>query len=312
MVTIFFIILSTILTITCIFLRLKTKALHRELEYISHRIDLISEKPEGMVLIPTEDDGVKKVAASVNRLLNIYYKTQAQHIKDINTMHQVMTNISHDLRTPLTVLSGYTQILLLRAQQLELKEEVIERLRKVDSKAEKLLVSIKEIFEMAKLESGDLIYHMETVDITALCRDIILEYYDILETRGFRVELNLLEEPAFAEVDEGFMKRILKNLIDNGINHGGDGKYLGLSIVRNKDEIEISIEDHGKGIDKKHMDKIFKRDFTTGKPGESSGLGLAISKEMLEEMEGRIRVESQPGALTVFTIILKEKKLEIS
>lgn len=301
------IIVSGSLMLMCIDMKRESIALEKELIYISNRIETIIKEPAGFILIPSQNQGVKKVAGSMNRLLEKYYRSQIEHNKALAAIQGVFTNISHDLRTPFTVLSGYTEILLLRAHELNLQREIIDKLKKIDTKAQELLSLIEKIFQMAKLESGDIIFDISSVDISALCRETLLEYYDILEKKDIEVSINIDDKPIYLETDVQAIKRILKNLIDNAIKHGGDGKYLGISLLQQQKEVIIEVEDHGKGIQKKDIEKIFNRRFTTGKWGESSGLGLTITKNMLMQMGNKIDVRSEPGIFTIFSVHFKSK-----
>ncbi|MFD3158827.1 sensor histidine kinase (plasmid) [Haloimpatiens sp. FM7330] len=104
------------------------------------------------------------------------------------------------------------------------------------------------------------------------------------------------------------MNRVLKNLLDNAVKYGSDGKYIGISVETFKNTVCIGIEDHGKGILEKHKENIFERMYTLedsrSKDYEGSGLGLAICKELVEHMNGKIELTSIPNKKTLFNIIL--------
>ena len=111
--------------------------------------------------------------------------------------------------------------------------------------------------------------------------------------------------PEYACADMEALKRILKNLIDNAIKHGSDGKYLALRVEKKSARVLIEVEDHGKGIPEKQQEQIFSRNYTTAQKSSGSGLGLTIARNLAQQMGSDIQVYSEPGVKTVFTVILK-------
>ena len=127
----------------------------------------------------------------------------------------------------------------------------------------------------------------------------------MLEESEYEVQINLPEKPIMVLIDKKAASRILKNLVDNAIKYGKDGKYFGISInsIANSDFIEVRIEDHGKGIPKDECNDIFRRSYRVEKNDKNvrgSGLGLAISQNLAVMMQGSITVESIQGEKTVF------------
>ena len=101
------------------------------------------------------------------------------------------------------------------------------------------------------------------------------------------------------------MQRILKNLIENAIRHGGDGKYISLRLTASNQKSIIEIEDHGNGMSPQQQKQIFARNYTTARKSSGSGLGLAISKHLAEQIGAELKVYSVQNERTIFTIILK-------
>ena len=295
------------LFLICISLERRYNRLKFEMNYISNRVEELVNNSGGYVLEPSENEETKKLAISINHLLEKYYLEAANYKKSYKSMQYLFTNISHDFRTPLTVLNGYTEILMLRSSEMNLHNDVLDMIRKINDKAQELVKSINEIFSMAKLKSGDVVLYCEKLDISALCREILLQYYDVLEKDNIRVYIKIGDKPLFANVDEDSMKRVIKNLIDNAVKYGKDGKYLGISLTEQESKIEIAVEDHGAGIKKYDIKNIFRRKYTSGK---GSGLGLSIVYNLVSQMGGTVEVKSEPGIRTVFYVYLK--KLEKS
>ena len=156
---------------------------------------------------------------------------------------------------------------------------------------------------MAKFQSKDMVFHIQKVNLTQVCHEIILEFYSILEKENFHVEVHIEDKPFYANVDEEAVKRILKNLIDNVIKYGNSGKFLKISLYEKDTHIFIEIEDHGIGISEKDKSHIFTRSYTTNR-AKGNGLGLTISQELANSMGGHISVVSIPQEKTVFIVKL--------
>lgn len=172
-------------------------------------------------------------------------------------------------------------------------------------KADNLITTINDYFTMSKITSGDLPLLLQKENISGLCRDTILDYYDLLEKQQFDVDIQIPDAPVFAYTDKDALQRILKNLIDNTVRHGGEGRYLALRLTSANGTCMIEIEDHGKGMSLQQQKQIFTRNYTTAAKSSGSGLGLAISQQLAAQMGARLQVHSIPNEQTVFSIIMK-------
>ena len=176
---------------------------------------------------------------------------------------------------------------------------------KIDRKADDLISTINDYFTMSKIASGDLPIKLKKENVSRLCQDTILDYYDLLEQKQFEVDIQIPDTPIFAYTDNEALQRILKNLIDNAIRHGGDGKYLSLRLTTSSGNSIIEIEDHGNGMLPQQQKQIFARNYTTARKSSGSGLGLAISKHLAEQIGAELEVYSIQNERTTFSIILK-------
>ena len=220
-------------------------------------------------------------------------------------MAQDLTNISHDIRTPLTVLKGNSEMLSNITNDPSMPENVHAMAAKIDRKADDLISTINDYFTMSKIASGDLPIKLKKENVSRLCQDTILDYYDLLEQKQFEVDIQIPDTPIFAYTDNEALQRILKNLIDNAIRHGGDGKYLFLRLTTSNGNSIIEIEDHGNGMSPQQQKQIFARNYTTTRKSSGSGLGLAISKRLAEQIGAELEVHSVQNEQTTFSIILK-------
>lgn len=299
-------IISVILFILLVMEKVHCNNVMKEINYLSNRLSKLKITSEnGFVLLPTEHAPVKELASAINELLQDFYRNRAEYERSKKTMAQVLTNISHDIRTPLTVIKGNSEILNSQTSKMDLPEKVRGMIGKIDEKADELIETINEYFTMSKLNSGDMPLKLQRENLSQICHDTILDYYDLLEQKHFEVELQINDSPVFANVDAEALKRILKNLMDNAVRHGSDGKYIALRLVQEKGKTVIEVEDHGKGISAQQQQQIFFRNFTTAPKSLGNGLGLAIAKNLVLQMDGDLQVMSIPNDKTVFSVILK-------
>ena len=297
---ILFVVLSFVMVFILIWQQIQHKKLVREIDYITSRLDTISVISEnGFVLIPTDNDSIKKLSAALNKLLQDFYTKKSQFEQSKQAMAKVLTNISHDIRTPLTVLKGNSEMLSNITNTYSASENVHAMAVKIDQKADDLISTINDYFTMSKITSGDFSIKMKKENISRICQDTILDYYDLLEQKQFEVNIQIPDTPIFAYTDNEALQRILKNLIDNAIRHGGDGKYISLRLITSNGKNIIEIEDRGDGISPQQQKQIFERNYTTARKTSGSGLGLSISKCLAEQIGADLEVYSVQNEQTL-------------
>ncbi|CCW04166.1 sensor histidine kinase [Bacillus sp. GeD10] len=245
---------------------------------------------------------------AINQLLDAKQKTNADHAKVEISMRKMLSNISHDLKTPLTVILGYTE--MLNKDKTMNKEEQQILLEKVHVKTLEVMELIHKFFDLAKLESGDKAIEMTKVNMNEVCREKILSFYDLVTSKGFHVHIDIPERNIYALGNVEVLGRVLNNLISNAITYGDDGKTLGMTLRDDETNVYIDVWDTGKGIDESHIDKVFERMYTLedsrNRLYQGSGLGLTITKRLVEAMDGKIHLSSKPYEKTIFTVALKK------
>lgn len=299
-----FFIISMILLVLYFKEHNKNKKIESDYKYINARLlDIINNSENNYILIPSDIKVVKETAKGINNLLEKFNDRQIDYNRNQKVILQIFTNISHDLRTPITVLKGYIEMLYLQSQKEDLPPAIHATIEKMQRNSQELVHSVNNLFNLAKIQSGDMVFHIQKVNLTQVCHEIILEFYTILEEEKFHVEVNIEDKPLYANVDIEAVGRILKSLIDNAIKYGNAGKFLGISLYKKDNHIYIEVEDHGAGISEKDKIHIFTRAYTADRK-KGNGLGLAISQELANSMGGSISVVSIPQEKTVFTIRL--------
>lgn len=276
--------------------------------YIHKKLkQIIDRKTDEKLLLHTDDANLKQTLIEINRLLEHNQKMVANYNKTEISMRKMLSNISHDLKTPLTVVLGYIEIMLNDPNRNQ--DETEELLQKVHAKAVEVLDLINKFFDLAKLESGDKNLPLKRVNINEVCQKNILNFYEVLTAKGFDVAIELPEDNLYALGNEEELNRILNNLLSNAIQYGGDGKVLGLTLRRDEQFVYIDVWDKGKGISELHKDLVFERMYTLedsrNKSYQGSGLGLTITKRLVEKMDGKIFLVSKPYEKTTFTVQLQ-------
>lgn len=222
-------------------------------------------------------------------------------------MKKMLANISHDLKTPLTVVLGYIEMLQLQGSASEGERQRL--LAGVHAKTLEVLKIIHTFFDLAKLEAGDTDYPITKINVCEISRKNILSFYDMVTSMGLNITITIPETPMYALGNEEALDRVLNNLLSNALAYGADGNVIGLTVRNDETTIYIDVWDCGKGIDEYHIDSVFERMYTLedsrNKSFQGSGLGLTITKRLVEMMDGSIQLSSIPYKKTIFTIALK-------
>ena len=218
------------------------RGIQAEIKRIDHKLEEISETDsDEKIMIFTDDPVLMGLGGQINRLLLERQKIKAAFKRKEISSKKMLANISHDIKTPLTVISGYLEI-------LRLNDPDDEMLKKVEAKTKQVMDLIDQFFTLAKIESGDTDINLCKISINEVCRENVLEFYDILMQKEFEVDLYIPETPIFVQGDKDALQRILYNLLSNVIRYGIDGKYLGVILRQDKNSVYIDVVDKGKGI----------------------------------------------------------------
>lgn len=280
------------------------RGIQAKLRQINEKLEQISETgSDEKVMIFTDNSVLMELGAQINRLLIDRQKIKADFKKSEISSKKMLANISHDIKTPLTVILGYLEI-------MRLNHADDEMLEKVEAKAKQVLDLMNQFFTLAKLESGDTNINLCKININEICRENVLEFYDILLQKEFKVDLFIPETTIFVQGDKDALQRILYNLLSNVIRYGMDGKYLGFFLRQDKSSVYIDVVDKGKGIEPEFVSKVFDRLYTMedsrNREIQGNGLGLTIAKNLAVQLGGDIYLSSEPNVKTTFTVKLKK------
>ena len=276
----------------------------RKLREIHQRLKaILDEDSGGRLMVFTDNKELMELAAQINRLLEKSAKVEADFCRSEISSRKMLSNISHDMKTPMTVIRGYLEIMRTKGTAEP------EMLEKAEQKAQALMELIDSFFSLAKLEAGDTDMTISRMDVCEICRESVLEFYEILTEADFQVEIGLPDEAVYAQGNREALQRILGNLISNVIRYGSEGMYLGVFLRSDERFIYVDVADKGKGIDSAFAQSVFERLFTMedsrSRSVQGNGLGLTIAKKLAEQMGGNLTLESDPSVRTVFTVSLK-------
>jgi len=278
-----------------------------DLKYSYTMINHILEQKSSEKLLRITDDPVMQLLlTAINSLLDSNQELTAHFTRTELVMRRMLANVSHDLKTPLTVVLGTIETIL---HDPNLDDGERERLLiLVHQKSEEIVNLINKFFDLAKLESGDKDFALTRVNMNTVCKNSILSFYDLIHSRNLEAAIEIPEALIYAYANEEALERILNNLMDNAIRYGADGKVIGITLRSDETYVYIDVWDQGKGINEKHHDLVFERMYTLedsrNKSFQGSGLGLTITKRLVEQLGGEINLHSKPYKKTVFTVQL--------
>ena len=209
-IILFLAVLSVVLFSVVLYQRfLFKRGIQAKLRQMNEKLEEISETgSDEKVMIFTENPVLMELGGQINRLLIERQKIKADFKREELSSKKMLSNISHDIKTPLTVILGYLEIMRLNYTEDEM-------LKKVEAKAKQVMNLINQFFTLAKLESGDTSITLSKININEACRENVLEFYDILSQKEVQVDLFIPETAIFVQGDKEALQRILNNLLSN-------------------------------------------------------------------------------------------------
>ena len=277
----------------------------KQIQNIADELErILDEDTDEKVMSFAEDQEMKHLLEQINRTLEDRQNANAGYRRSELNTKRMLSNISHDLKTPLTVIIGYLEMLLM---QETLEKDMV---KKVSHKANELKEQIDQFFTLAKLEAGDTVLTMSKINLNEFCRETIVDFYNILTEKEFEVNINIPEPPVFVYADREALGRILNNLISNAVRYGDAGHYLGLTLKKEDNFVFVEVIDHGKGIAHSEIPRVFDRLYTLedsrNREIQGNGLGLTIAKSLAEKINGTLTLKSIQNEETVFTLKLQQ------
>lgn len=303
-------ILMTIIAILMIIIVLLSK----KLNYISKTLDeVVKGNLNQRIRLQNHIKPIKGLTININKLIERLQKVFEKNKINEDSIKKMISNISHDLRTPLTSMLGYMELILNDSTLNEWEKR--QYIKIVYDKGNHLYNLMEEFFQVSKLESKDIILNIKQINISELVRQNVVAFFNEFKKLNMEAQINIPEKDIFAFGDEKAINRILNNLINNALKYGYEGTIIGINLRENSNYVFIDVWDNGAGIPKEEIDYIFDRLYTVEKSRKlnlkSSGLGLTIVKKLVEAQKGTISVKSNPFEKTEFTFTLNKNLVKI-
>lgn len=252
-------------------------------------------------------------------------KLNAKRLHDIDTMKlRLYTNISHEIRTPLTLILGPLEKLKNHAIP---ENDIDDHLNVMHRNANHLYRLINQLLDLRKIEFGSMKLNLKHGDLVSFIRGIVSSFSKFAEEKEIELKIQTVKEEIITNFDDDKLAKIINNLLSNAFKFTGKGGkiFINISLVFDKQEIgrikedsekrmiEISVKDSGIGISETNQEKIFNRFFQVDENSThaGTGIGLALTKELVLLHKGKINVSSKPGEGSIFTVLLPYDDIKI-
>ena len=279
---------------------LTVRRVKKQISEISDALEDIKNGNGNRRILAETHELIAPLAYAINDIILSYEKRLSAYHQTDETNRQLMTSLSHDVRTPLTTLIGYLDAAHKGIVDGKERDDYIETARR---KAHDLKEYIDVLFDWFRLGSNEFSMNIAEIDLTELTRNILIDWIPIFEDTQVDFTIDIPEQPFRVQIDPDGYMRILNNLIQNVISHSHADK-IEVALSEQNRNIKILLSDNGIGIDKEDLKHIFDRLYKCdkGRSEKGSGLGLSIVHELVEKLNGTIVADSTPGKGTIFTL----------
>lgn len=283
----------------------------RRLDALSNTVAAFEESnfTDGLQLHPniiSSPDEIGRLANSFGHMAQ-RITTQMQHIKSQDELRREMVaNVSHDLRTPLTSMQGYLETLLRKSSTLS-PDEQHRYLEVAVRQSQRVSHLAHQLFELAKLEYEEIKPNIEPFFVQELIQDIVQKFQLVAQNRGVHIQASIAQDMPMVFADIAMIERVLTNLIDNALRHTPEAGAITLELQRDANHVIIRVSDTGSGIPDEHLASLFDRSSplrqSSGKTHDGGGLGLLITKRILQLHGSTVKaMNTNQGALFVFSL----------
>ena len=231
--------------------------------------------------------GVGYLADTLNEIVELRKWKRKKYLDKEKSISDIYTNLSHDIRTPLTSLDGYFQLL----KESEITEEQQHYILVIQERISSLKDMLEELFTFTKLQNDDYVLELSTCSLNRILKDTLFSYYDIWKENDIEQKFEITEEPLMIEGNPQALGRTIRNIIKNGFEHGE--KQFEVHLERKEQRAVLSLKNMVSEPDKIDISRIFERFYKAdeARSDSSTGLGLSIAKEFVLRMKGEIRAE---------------------
>ena len=286
---IIFLIISLVLII--IFLIYYVIGINISIKEIEDNLDIIlNNDTNKLITISTNNKRLNRLTTTLNTSLRKIRRLEITYKNGNKELQESITNISHDLRTPLTAIKGYIDLI----KKEKSKKKIVEYLKIIENKTEDLVILTEQLYDYSK--SLDLKDNLkkEKVCINDILEDTILSYYALIKKKNLTPEINITTKRIYRKIDKNMAIRILENIISNTIKYTDEDIKIALL-----DNGKIIIKNKSHALDNTIVNKIFNRYYTVESGSNTSGIGLSIAKQLVNINGGKITAKYSQGYLIV-------------
>lgn len=272
-----------ILILICILISYK-----RQVKDICRQLRFLQECDSNMLITTEMKKGhIEELAELLNTLLKERKKERADYQKKEQMIADIYTNLSHDIRTPLTSLDGYFQ-LLEETQEENNRKRYIQI---IQERIESLKEMLEELFTYTKLQNGTYELKLEPQNVGQILKETVFSYYDDWAEQGISPQFEITEEPVWIRGNKQALRRTIQNIIKNGLDHGN--KEIRIQLSRNEKQMELVFQNKIEPGEQIDISRVFERFYKADKARSksSTGLGLSTAKGFVEKMHGEIAAE---------------------
>ena len=283
--------LCLILLILALLLLVKVRLLQKSMDEIAQELgERLSSDTNNPIFLFTRDAHARKLAAELNIHLRELRRQHLRYKNGDRELKEAVTNVSHDLRTPLTAICGYLELL----ERENDSPEVQRYLALIANRAEAMKQLTEELFRYSVILSTAEELTLEPVDMVSVLEESVAGFYGSLKERGVEPVIDLPEGPVIQPLDRAALSRVFGNILSNALKYSaGD---LNIVLLTNG---EVRFSNTAPDLDDVQVGRLFDRFFTVETVRESTGLGLSIAKTLVERMGGTIAAEYQAEVLTM-------------
>ena len=260
----------------------------RQVKDICRQLRFLQECDSNMLITTEMKKGhIGELAELLNTLLKERKKERADYQKKEQMIADIYTNLSHDIRTPLTSLDGYFQLLEETQEENDRKRYI----QIIQERIESLKEMLEELFTYTKLQNGTYELKLEPQNVGQILKETVFSYYDDWAEQGISPQFEITEEPVWIRGNKQVLRRTIQNIIKNGLDHGN--KEIRIQLSRNEKQMELVFRNKIEPGEQIDISRVFERFYKADKARSksSTGLGLSIAKGFVQKMHGEIAAE---------------------
>lgn len=287
-------IIIALLAALCILLVIKIHLMHKSTREIIEKLYMIIDgDTNNIISVSSRDKQIKQLAKELNKRLKQLRKQQLKYQSGDRELKDAITNVSHDIRTPLTAIMGYLEIM----KDIPKSEKLSQYLAIIQGRAEAMKTLTEELFRYSVVLSGENVSVQQTV-INKLLEDSIMGAFGALTEKGITPKVDITETKIVRTLDPNALSRVFSNLLSNALKYSSGELEITL-----REPCVITFSNQADELTQTQVEKLFDRFYTVESAHKSTGLGLSIARTLVEQMGGTITASLDKTILTI-TIIL--------